>query len=195
MSSTSAQLKALANQDVVASRTQRRVIGVVLAVVATALSAYVSVPVPWSPVPMTLQPMVVLLIGLLMGPTLGLASMVTYLGVGMAGLPVFAAGGAGAPWLLGPTGGYLMAFPVTAWTVGRIAGGPGASTLRVLGALVSGLAVLYAGGVTQLLVLTGQDLGTAVSLGMAPFVLGDLLKVGVAAAVGGKVRDRSLQLF
>src|SRR5690242_10373101 len=90
----------------------------------TAAAAQVSVPLPFTPVPFTLQPMVVLLGGLALGSRLGVASQVLYLALGVAGLPVFASSATLAPGvlrLLGPTGGYLMSYPFAALVVGALA--------------------------------------------------------------------------
>jgi biotin transport system substrate-specific component len=195
MSTMSTMATGWGRQEVIASRGARRTIGLAAFVIATALSAYVVVPLPVTPVPVTLQPLVVLLAGLVLGPWLGASAMVAYLGVGMSGVPVFAGGGAGLPWLLGPTGGYLMAFPAAAFLAGRLAGGAGAHWARIVVACLAGLAALYLGGVSQLLVVTGQDLSTAVTMGVIPFLLGDVLKVAVATVIATRIRDRGLQLF
>jgi len=193
MSTLNTTIRGWAGQEIVSNRSARRGVGVAAFVAAMALSAYVVMPLPWTPVPMTLQPLIVLLAGLLLGPTLGATAMAAYLALGISGAPVFAAGGAGLPWLLGPTGGYLIAFPAVAYVVGRLAGGQGASLLRMAGAMVVGLAVLYLGGVSQLMILTGQDLPGLLALGVLPFLGGDLVKIGIALVVAGRTRDRSLR--
>jgi len=175
--------------EVVPSRTARRVIGVAAFAVATALSAKVALPLPGTPVPFTFQPMLVLLAGALLGARLGAASQLLYLGMGVAGLPVFAAGG-GAAYLMGPTGGYLMAFPLAAYAVGALAG-PG--VLRALGGLLVGMLVYYAGGVAWLAALGG--LSTAVAWGLQPFLFADLVKVLLAALLTARIRSRTQHLF
>jgi biotin transport system substrate-specific component len=159
----------------------RRLAGIALGVLAVALAAQVAVPVPFSPVPMTLQPLAVLAVGGLLGAGGGVAALVAYLGLGMAGLPVFAGGAGGAVHLVGPTGGYLLAFPVAAGVTGALVGrAPG--VLRALGACALGMIVIHVGGVAQLALL-GGDAAAAFRVGFLPFVTGDLLKVGLAAAV------------
>jgi biotin transport system substrate-specific component len=143
--------------------------------------AQVAVPVPLSPVPMTLQPLAVLAVGGLLGGAGGVAALVTYLALGALGLPVFAGGSGGALHLIGPTGGYLLAFPVAAGLTGALAGRhPG--VLGTLGACALGMVVIHVGGVAQLALL-GGDPATAFRVGFVPFLTGDLLKVGLAAAV------------
>ena len=195
MSTTSTADRGWAGHEVVSSRGLRRTIGIAAFVAATALSAYVVFPLPLTPVPVTLQPLVVLLAGILLGPVVGASAMVAYIALGMAGVPVFAGGGAGLPWLLGPTGGFLMAFPAAAFVAGWVAGGAGARWYRVALAALLGLVVLYLGGVSQLLVVTGQDLGSALALGVLPFLAGDRVKVALATMVAAGIRDRSLRLF
>src|SRR6266699_3088921 len=100
-----------------------RALAVVLGAVLVALAAQVSIPLPGTPVPMTLQPMAVLLVGGLLGARLGALSMILLLAVGAAGLPVFTPTVPllGVARLLGPTGGYLLAYPVAAWATGWFA--------------------------------------------------------------------------
>ena len=116
------QLRKLSGIEVVASRAHRRVMVVVAFALLTALSAYVAVPIPGTQVPVTLQTLVVVLSGALLGPGLGAAAQATYLTAGMLGAPVFSGGAAGLGWLFGPTGGYLLAFPAAAAVVGVLAG-------------------------------------------------------------------------
>jgi len=156
-----------------------RVAAIAAAAGLTALSARFAVPLPGVAVPFTLQPVAVLLSGLLLGARAGVAAQVVYLAAGAAGLPVFAAGG-GAAYLLGPTGGYLLAFPLAAGAAGAIAGRRGGS-LRVVLAGVAGLVVLHAGGLAWLAALSGP--AAARDVGVARFALGDLLKVALAAVI------------
>lgn len=162
------------------ARSVQRPIKIALGTLAVALAAQASVPVPLSPVPMTLQPLAVLAVGGLLGAQAGLASLVLYLALGIAGLPVFAGGGSGLVHLLGPTGGYLLAFPLAAGLVGALVP-PTAGVLRVLLACAAGMVVIHVGGVAQLALL-GGDPALAFRLGFVPFLTGDLLKVGLAAA-------------
>ncbi len=159
----------------------RRLIAIAVGALLVAAAAQVAVPVPFSPVPMTLQPLAVLAVGGLLGAAGGVGALLTYLALGMAGLPVFAGGAAGAGHLLGPTGGYLLAFPVAAGVVGALIG-RSAGILRVLLACALGMVVIHVGGVAQLAVL-GGDPALAFRVGFVPFLTGDLLKIGLAAAV------------
>jgi len=151
------------------------------AALVVAASAQVAVPVPMSPVPMTLQPLAVLVVGGALGARAGAGALVLYLAMGLLGLPVFAAGGAGVARLLGPTGGYLLAFPAAAAVAGLLTG-PAATVGRALLACAAGMVVIHIGGVAQLALL-GGDPGLAFRMGFVPFLTGDLLKIGLAAAV------------
>ena len=159
----------------------RRAFAVGVAALVVAASAQVTVPVPLSPVPMTLQPLAVIAVGGLLGAALGTSALLLYLGLGLLGLPVFAGGSGGLLHVLGPTGGYLLAFPAAAALAGRISA-DARSVWRVLIGCALAMAVIHAGGAAQLALL-GGDAGAALRVGFVPFLTGDLLKIGLAAAV------------
>ncbi len=165
-----------------------RVGAVVLGAIVVAGAAQVAIPLPGTPVPMTLQPMAVLLVGGLLGARLGALSMILYLAMGAAGLPVFtpAVPLLGIARLFGPTGGYLLAYPVAAYAVGVLTPGwqPGVSRpwLRTALGVISGLLLIHLGGLAQLAILTG-NLSAAARFGTVPFLLGDLLKIAVLVPV------------
>jgi len=169
-------------------------VGAVLFVTAlTAAAAQISVPLPFTQVPFTFQPLVVLLGGLALGPRLGLASQVLYLVAGLAGLPVFAASATlppGALRLMGPTGGYLMAYPLAAFLTGYLAErGLDRRYLTSVLAMLAGLLVVYAGGATWLGVFarTGTSapigLHAALVTGVYPFIAADVVKLLAAAGI------------
>jgi biotin transport system substrate-specific component len=160
----------------------RRAAAVTAGALAVALASQFAVPLPGTPVPMTLQPLAVLIVGGLLGPGYGALSLMVYLEMGVAGLPVFTPVGApGFARLLGPTGGYLLAYPVaaalTGWLARRAHG-----RLEMVIAPLAGLVVIHVGGLAQLALLSGS-IATAAATGSLPFLAGDLLKVGIAAAV------------
>src|SRR5258708_9737087 len=165
-----------------AARTPRtRALAILIAAGALALASQFALPLPGTPVPLTLQPFVVVLTGLLLGPRDAATAMVAYLVLGAIGLPVWAPiGGPGLMRLLGPTGGYLLAYPVAAAVAGKLGAGRSAFATRALAA-GAGILVLYVGGLTQLAVLTGS-LTSGVLLGVAPFVAAE---GGQGAAAAG----------
>lgn len=166
-----------------------RVASVLLVVLCTAAAARVSVPLPLTPVPFTLQPMFVLVSGAALGSRLGMTSQLLYLMAGMAGLPVFAASGIlpmGLVRLLGPTGGYLMAYPFAAFLTGALAErGFDRRYWTSLLAMGAGLVVIFAGGLAWLGFVTPgpADVDRVLSLGLYPFIVLDLVKLAAAAAV------------
>ncbi len=166
-----------------------RAAAVLFVAALTAAASQVSVPLPFTPVPFTLQPMIVLLGGAALGSRLGLSSQVLYLAAGIAGLPVFAASPLlpqGAARLLGPTGGYLMAYPLAAFAAGWLAErGFDRRYLGSVAAMAAGLGVLFAGGVAWLAWFTPghAGFGAALQIGLVPFLPADILKLFVAAAV------------
>jgi len=158
--------------SLVQSRAIRRGIAIGLGTLLVALSAQVVVPVPFSPVPMTLQPLAVLAVGGFLGAVGGFTALLLY--------------------LILPTGGYLLAFPIAAAVTGALAGRVPGSVLRVLLACALGMVIIHVGGVAQLALL-GGDPALAMRIGFVPFLTGDLLKVGLAAALilaaGPRVRS------
>ena len=157
--------------------------------VLTAIAAQVSIPLPFTPVPFTFQPMIVLVGGLALGARLGMSSQILYLALGMAGLPVFAASPIlppGVARLLGPTGGYLMSYPFAACLAGYLAerGFDRRYTTSVV-AMSAGLAVIFLVGVSWLgfVVQPSRGVAGALAAGFYPFVLPDLLKLLAAAGV------------
>lgn len=169
-----------------------RTAGVILAgSVLVAISSHVALPLWFTPVPLTLQPFAVLLLGLLLSPRLAAATMGAYLLEGAAGLPVFAAGlalGAGMAHLLGPTGGYLISYPAAAALIAflwrRSKRGFGAALLSA----AAGDAVILMCGFLWMAAWThgAFSLGyvrTTFALAVLPFLPGDALKVAAAAAI------------
>jgi biotin transport system substrate-specific component len=167
----------------VAVRTPRtRALSILVAVGALALASQFAMPMPGTPVPLTLQPLVVVLTGLLLGPVDGAIAMVAYLLAGAAGLPVFAPIGApGIARLFGPTGGYLLAYPIAAAVAGMFGSGQKSFVTRALAA-EAGILVLYVGGLAQLALISGS-LARGAVLGVLPFVAADAVKALVAAAL------------
>lgn len=143
-----------------------------------ALSAHIAFPF-W-PVPLTLQTLAVLLIGAVAGPRLGFACVLAYLAEGLAGLPVFATG-AGSAVLLGPTGGYLLGYLPAVALAGLAVGRGRGSTLRTVLIFSAADALVFALGLARLVAIVGG--GEAVAVGLAPFLLGESLKIALAAAV------------
>lgn len=169
----------------------RRTLTAALFVLLTTAGAYVAVPVPWTPVPMTLQPLFVLLSGLVLGPSAGAASMAAYVLLGVSGAPVFAAIPAGPAALVGPTGGFILAFPLASGLCGWLAGPRHAGAPRILLGLVAGLLVIYLAGAAQLALLTGSAPMAVFRNAVLPFALGDSIELLVAMAITLRLRSRT----
>jgi biotin transport system substrate-specific component len=146
------------------------------------LAISAQIKIPFYPVPVTGQTLVVLLIGMTYGPRLGGATVAAYLLQGAMGWPVFAGTAVGAAALVGPTGGYLAGFLVAAVVMGFLAErGMGRSIISTVIAMMIGNAVIYVMGVSWLISFIGVE--KALVFGMAKFLYGDLLKLVVAACL------------
>lgn len=191
MSTPNARLERATLLDAVSTRadfsTAIRVVAVLFVTVLTIAAAQVSIPLPFTPVPFTLQPMVVLLGGAALGARLGMSSQILYLAIGIAGLPVFAASPIlpqGFGRLLGPTGGYLMSYPLAAFVAGYLAQrGLGRRYVTSVLAMTAGLAIIFACGVLWLAFGAHVGLAGAIRTGLIPFIPADIVKVLLAATV------------
>ena len=167
-----------------------RIAAVLFVTALTAAAAQISVPLPVTPVPFTLQPMVVLLGGAALGSRLGMSSQALYLLAGVAGLPVFAASPVlpqGIGRLLGPTGGFLLSYPVAALVAGWLAERTfDRRYLTSILAMSCGLAIIFACGVAWLAWFAQPaPLGLSVALrtGLYPFLPADIVKILIASAI------------
>jgi len=162
-----------------------RTTGVVLGGTAfLAVCAHVAIPLGFTPVPLTLQPFGVLVLGLLLSPRMALGTLLAYLAEGALGLPVFtpnAAALTAMAHLLGATGGYLMAYPVAAWTIAKMRKKLGNGFAAKLASAAAGDLLILLCGAFWLAVATHAALGAALAVGLLPFLPGDALKVAAAA--------------
>lgn len=162
-----------------------QLLSVVFVTVLTAAAAQLSFPLPFTPVPFTIQPMIVLVGAAVLGSRLGALSQIFYLMLGLVGLPVFAFSPElpqGFLRLLGPTGGYLMAYPIAAFVTGLLAErGLDRRYLTSILAMSAGLSIIFAGGVLWIARLAGLE--TALATGLYPFVIVDVIKVVAAGLV------------
>ena len=162
---------------------------VITASLFVALCARVTVPLPFTPVPLTLQNFGVLAVGLLLGSRRGFAALALYVAEGAFGLPVFSMG-AGIAYLLGPTGGFLIAYPLVAFVAGYIYEH---SSRRFVWAAFSAMVaevLLFASGLSWLAVLT-HSVSTAIRFGLYWFVFAEVIKVLMAAGVAARWHQRS----
>ena len=156
---------------------------VVLGALVIYLSARIALPVPGSPIPVTGQTFGVLLVGGALGFRRGLAGVALYVAIGLIGLPFFAEGKGGISVILGSSGGYIVGFLLAAALVGRLAElGWDRRIAGAIGAMVVGNIVIYLVGVPWLMSVAHLDLGTGIAKGVTPFLIGDALKLVLAAA-------------
>jgi biotin transport system substrate-specific component len=145
------------------------------------IAAQIAIPLPFTPVPLTLQTFAVLLVGASLGSLRGALSMVVYLLAGMVGVPWFAEGSSG---FSSASFGYILGFIFAAFIVGRLAErGASTTAIRSAGLMVVGNLAIYAIGVTWLKFAIDVDWATAMSLGVVPFLIGDAVKIALAAGL------------
>ena len=167
--------------DLVAGGLVRDVVLVVATAALTGAAAQVAIPLPFTPVPLSLQTFTVLLSAAALGPMRAASAMLIYLLAGMAGVPWFS--GQTSGWGF-PSFGYVIGFVVAATLVGLLARrGSDRSAPGVIGTMVAGNLVIYAIGVPYLAVAIGVGLPEAIALGVLPFLIGDALKILLAAGL------------
>jgi biotin transport system substrate-specific component len=170
-----------------ASAITKNIVVVIGASLFVALCAQVSVPLPFTPVPLSLVNFAVLLVGLMLGSKRGFAALALYLAEGAVGLPVFAHAG-GFIHLVGPTGGYLIAYPFVAFLAGFIFERGSRSFARAIVASIGAELLLFVAGVSWLMILFHQPFASAAVLGLYPFFFGEIIKVMAAAGIATRVR-------
>jgi biotin transport system substrate-specific component len=147
----------------------------------TAVAAQLAVPLPFTPVPVTMQTLFVVLAGLTLGARDGFYALLSYIVIGLAGAPVFAGFGFGAAALFGPTGGYLVSFPAAALVSGCLFGRLGGGRVAAFVASLCGMALILASGALYLSFIAGLPFVRTASLAILPFVAGEAAKAGLAA--------------
>jgi len=158
-----------------------------------ALCARITLPLPFTPVPLTLQNFGVLLVGLMLGSRRGLAALAIYLAEGLGGMPVFnPAGPGGLAQLLGPTGGYLLAYPFVAAVAGWIVERGARTFLRAVVAGVLAEVLLFASGISWLAVFT-HSIAQALRFGFYLFILAEIIKVMLAAGISSGWHARKVE--
>jgi biotin transport system substrate-specific component len=154
------------------------------------IGGYISIPIPVSPVPIVLTDFFVMLVGLFLGFKYGMTSTLLYLVLGLIGLPVFAGGRAGTVVLFGPTGGFLLGYLPLAASISLITYKWKMSVTTHLIALIIGNVWLYVFGVSWLKFQTGMNWMGAISMGFIPFIMGTLIKIILAVAIGRTLLPR-----
>lgn len=173
-------MEAILKKETATSKTINWILGVCVFAFLTALGAYVRIPLPFTPVPLTLQTFFVILSALFLGRGGAVASQLGYIALGAAGVPLFSLAGSGCLYLLGPTAGYLFGFIVAVFIIGTLLGNAKNRQWRVFGIVCLADCALLLCGSMWLAVLLRYPLDKALLLGAAPFIVGDILKGWVA---------------
>jgi biotin transport system substrate-specific component len=191
MTKPAIQTLGAAREGVLPSETARQVALVVGGSLLVALCAHITIPLPFTPVPLTVQNFGVLLVGLMLGSRRGFAALALYLAEGAAGMPVFSPlGPGGIAHLLGPTGGFLLAYPLVAWVAGYVMENGRQSFARAAIGGLLGEVVLFTSGLAWLAVLT-HSVTQAFRWGLYWFVFAEVIKVMMAAGIAARWQRRS----
>lgn len=162
----------------------------------TAAVAWFKIPLPFTPVPVTLQTVFVLLSGAMLGPVYGALAMIIYILLGAIGLPVFSGGSSGLGVLFGPTGGYLFSFPVAAFVIGWLIRSKNLTKnlkylkkyyLETIFAMIIGMLIIYTMGGIQGMLVTGLSAAAIISGWVLPFIFGDIIKLLLAAWISKSI--------
>lgn len=153
----------------------------------TAILAQISIPLPFTPVPITFQILAVYISSIILGSKLGTLSQIIYVLLGAVGIPVFANFSGGLHSIVGPTGGYIISYPIIAFIIGKLSEKELPFVTTILGLLFS-LLVCYSMGVLQLSFVTKITIQKAVAAGALPFIPLDIVKIIIAYLIGIKVR-------
>ena len=189
--STAIALKA----NVTTSKALDAIIGVTFFIMATALGAYIRIPVPGTPVPITLQTFFVVLSGAVLGSRLGLFSQAGYIILGALGMPIFQGYTFGMAHILGPTGGYLIGFMAASFLTGKMLEGESRDLFKITASFLTGNVIIYTLGILWLMLIYRISLLNAVMIGVLPFFTVELAKIFLAAVLYRKISHRSKGIF
>ncbi len=155
----------------------------------TGILAYIKIPLPFTPVPITAQTLGVMLSGIILGSKLGFISQIIYLLLGIIGLPIFSGGSAGLGMITSHTGGYLWSFPIAAYIMGFLVEKKRSFDVRwlFLVSIIGGIIAIYFFGLIQFSLVLQRSLIESFMLAAAPFLLGDFLKALLAAILGSRL--------
>lgn len=183
-------MEAILNKEIILNKAICRAFCVSTFIILTAFGAFVRIPLPFTPVPITLQTFFVLLSGALLGSNLGLFAQLSYITLGVAGVPIFTGAGSGFPYLFGPTGGYLFGFMLATFWLGSAVKHCRNNLLFTFIIFCVGDFILLSCGVLWLKFIFGYSLSKLLFMGIMPFIPGDLVKAFIAAVIYLKLKDR-----
>lgn len=182
-------------REIIVNKTICRVLGVAAFVILTALGAFVRIPLPFTPVPITLQTLFVLLAAVSLGANLGGIVQFIYITLGILGLPIFSQAASGLAYLAGPTAGYLFGFILASLFAGRLIKYVKENFFLTLAVLFSADLIILLCGTAWLGLIFGYPVSRLLMLGFFPFIPGDLLKVIAAAVLYSRLRHRLSEIL
>ena len=183
-------MEAIIKRELISDKRICRILAVGVFIILTTLSAFVRVPLPFTPVPFTLQVFFVLLSGALLGRKLGVFTQCSYMLLGLSGQSVFTGKGCGVLYLLGPTGGYIIGFILASFLAGNLFAKEKPNRVTIFLRLLSADFVILFSGMFWLKISLSYSVSQAFLLGFLPFVLTDVLKVILATIVYSKIHSR-----
>jgi biotin transport system substrate-specific component len=188
-------MEGILTKEFIVSKRLCKSLGVAAFIILTALSAFVRIPLPFTPVPLTLQTFFVLLSGAFLGAGFGALSQLGYIFLGLSGLSVFTSTGSGLLYLSGPTGGYLAGFVLASFFLGKSLKFSRNKFLATFILFCAADIVLLSTGTLWLHFISAQSLSKVILIGFLPFIPGDLLKAWLATALYLKLSPRLREVF
>jgi biotin transport system substrate-specific component len=182
-------------REVILDKTACRIFGVAVFVVLTALGAFVRIPLPFTPVPITLQTLFVLLGAVSLGKNLGGITQAVYIMLGLGGVPIFSQASSGLSYLAGPTGGYLFGFVLASLFAGHLIKYARNNLFSVLAIVFTADLIILCCGTLWLRFLSGYSLTKLLLMGFLPFMPGDLLKAIAVTLIFLKLESRLREIF
>jgi biotin transport system substrate-specific component len=182
-------------KEIVSNKTLCRSLGVATFIVLTSMGAFVRIPLPFTPVPLTLQTFFVILSGAVLGSSSGALSQIGYLFLGLSGFSVFTGSGSGLSYLAGPTGGYIVGFILSAYFTGQAVRWSKNNLFFLIASFFLADLIILCCGMFWLRCLFGYSFAKILGIGFLPFVPGDLYKVAVASLLYRKIRPRVQEIF
>ncbi|MDD5409680.1 MAG: biotin transporter BioY [Candidatus Omnitrophica bacterium] len=183
-------MESILSREIIINKRVFRFLAVTVFIISITLSAFVRIPLPFTPVPLTLQTLFVLLSGALLGRKLGLLTQAGYLFLGLTGCQVFTGFGSGSLYLLGPTGGYIVGFILASFFAGSLFSEEKCGHRNTFLRFLCADFIILLSGMFWLKIFLSCTLSQAFLLGFLPFVPGDLVKVALATAIFNKIHSR-----
>jgi len=183
------------HKEIPLSKEMCRYCGITVFVILTIVGAFIRIPLPFTPVPVTLQTFFVLLSGAVLGGMRGAGSQGMYMLLGLAGIPLFTGTGSGLAYVCGPTGGYLTGFIAASVCTGRLMNNSKQSFVSALGVFIVADMLLFLCGLVWLKVLYGYSFTGLVSVGLLPFIPGEIVKITAAVVLYEKIKTRAKEIF